>query len=50
VLEVTVPKPEQQAPRKVQITVAGAPAGETSVIEASESAPEAPAAEAPATA
>ena len=43
VLEVTVPKPAQQAPRKVQITVAGAPAGETQAIEGSES-PEAPSA------
>jgi HSP20 family molecular chaperone IbpA len=28
VLEVTVPKPDQQAPRKVQITVGGASAGD----------------------
>lgn len=46
VLEVTVPKPEQQAPRKVQITVGGTSAGEA--IESSEAssqaAPEAPAA------
>jgi HSP20 family protein len=46
VLTVTVPKPEQQAPRKVQISVGGASAGEA--IEASEvsseDAPEAPAA------
>ncbi len=50
VLEVTVPKPEQQAPRKVQITVAGAPAGETQAVEGSENASEAPVAEAPAAA
>src|ERR1700749_363662 len=50
VLEVPVPKPEQQLPRKVQITVAGASAGETSAIEGSESTSQAPAAEAPATA
>jgi HSP20 family protein len=48
VLQVTVPKPEQQAPRKVQITVGGAPAGETPAVEAPESAPEAPASETPA--
>ena len=48
VLEVTVPKPAQQAPRKVQITVAGAPAGEAQAIEGSESPSEAPATEAPA--
>jgi HSP20 family protein len=53
VLQVTVPKPAQQAPRKVQITVSGSPAGETSAIEGSEnSAVEGPesAAEAPAAA
>lgn len=48
VLQVTVPKPEQQAPRKVQITVAGASADETQAIEVADSseasAPEAPAA------
>lgn len=45
VLEVTVPKPVQQAPRKVQITVAGpdADAGEPQAIEGSESS-DAPAA------
>jgi HSP20 family protein len=43
VLEVTVPKPDQQAPRKVQITVGGASAGEPAAIESSESSPEAPA-------
>ncbi|MFL5862121.1 MAG: Hsp20/alpha crystallin family protein, partial [Solirubrobacteraceae bacterium] len=43
VLEVTVPKPAQQTPRKVQITVGGASAGEPQAIEGSES-PEAPAA------
>ena len=37
VLAVTVPKPEQQAPRKVQITVGGASAGEPEAIEGSES-------------
>jgi HSP20 family protein len=47
VLEVTVPKPEQQAPRKVQITVGGASTGEAQAIESSE---EAPAPEAPAAA
>src|ERR1700744_778177 len=35
VLELTVPKPVQQAPRKVQITVGGTPAGETEAIESS---------------
>ena len=35
VLEVTVPKPAQQAPRKVQITVGGA-AGESQAIESSD--------------
>ena len=51
VLEVTVPKPVQQAPRKVQITVAGTPAGEPQAIESSEeaSAPDAPEASAPET-
>jgi HSP20 family protein len=44
VLEVTVPKPEQQAPRKVQITVGGASTGEPEAIEGSESSSEAPAA------
>ena len=51
VLAVTVPKPAQQAPRKVQITVGGASTGEAQAIEGSESsadaeqsAPEAPAA------
>lgn len=48
VLEVTVPKPVQQAPRKVQITVAGTPAGETEAIESSETPSETPAAESPA--
>jgi HSP20 family protein len=48
VLEVTVPKPVHQAPRKVQITVAGTPAGETEAIESSESPSETPAAPAPA--
>ena len=43
VLQVTVPKPEQQAPRKVQITVGGASTGETQAIEGSESSSEAPA-------
>jgi HSP20 family protein len=42
VLEVTVPKPEQQAPRKVQITVGGASTGEAPAIESSESEAEAP--------
>jgi HSP20 family protein len=41
VLEVTVPKPEQQQPRKVQITVGRGSAGEA--IEGSESSSEAPA-------
>jgi hypothetical protein len=41
---VTVPKPEQQTPRKVQITVGGASTGETKAIEGSESSTEAPAA------
>jgi HSP20 family protein len=52
VLEVTVPKPEQQAPRKVQITVNGASTGEAEAIESSDEAPasEAPAAEVPAAA
>jgi HSP20 family protein len=50
VLEVTVPKPEQQAPRKVQITVGGASTGEAQAIESSESSEEAPAPEAPAAA
>ncbi len=50
VLEVTVPKPEQQAPRKVQITVGGASTGEAQAIESSESSAEAPAPEAPAAA
>jgi HSP20 family protein len=44
VLQVTVPKPEQQTPRKVQITVGGASTGETKAIEGSESSTEAPAA------
>jgi HSP20 family protein len=48
VLEVTVPKPVHQAPRKVQITVAGTPAGDTEAIESSESPSETPAAESPA--
>ena len=48
VLEVTVPKPQQQAPRKVQITVAGTPAGEPQAVEGSESPAETPAAQAPA--
>jgi HSP20 family protein len=38
VLEVTVPKPAHQAPRKVQITVGGASAGEPEAIESAESA------------
>jgi HSP20 family protein len=47
VLEVTVPKPAQRVPRKVQITVGPAATGEPEVIEA----PEAPeSAEAPAAA
>jgi HSP20 family protein len=50
VLEVTVPKPEQQAPRKVQITVGGVSTGEAQAIESSESSEEAPAPEAPAAA
>ena len=37
VLEVTVPKPAQQAPRKVQIAVGGAAAGEPQAVEGSES-------------
>jgi HSP20 family protein len=37
VLEVTVPKPEQPTPRKVQITVGSAPAAEPEAIEGSES-------------
>jgi HSP20 family protein len=49
VLEVTVPKPVQQAPRKVQISVGGASAGAAQAIEGSDSPSEAPAAaEAPA--
>jgi len=44
VLQVTVPKPEQQAPRKVQITVGGSSTGEHAAIEGSESSSEAPAA------
>ena len=44
VLEITVPKPEQQAPRKVQITVGGASAGEPAAIERLGELPEAPAA------
>jgi HSP20 family protein len=48
VLEVTVPKPEQQAPRKVQITVGGASTGQAQAIEGSESAADAPASAAPA--
>jgi HSP20 family protein len=36
VLEVTVPKPAQQAPRKVQITVGGTAADESPAIEASD--------------
>ena len=47
VLEVTIPKPEQQAPRKVQITVSGASTGEAEAIESSEGSDEAPAPEAP---
>jgi len=43
VLEVTVPKPAQQAPRKVQIAVGGGAAAEPQAIEASESS-DAPAA------
>ncbi len=43
VLDVTVPKPAQQEPRKVQITVSGAAAGESQAIEGSES-PDVPAA------
>ncbi|HTU95276.1 MAG TPA: Hsp20/alpha crystallin family protein [Solirubrobacteraceae bacterium] len=51
VLEVTVPKPVTQAPRKVQIAVGSVPAGDAEAIEGSPEAPaaEAPAAEAPAT-
>jgi HSP20 family protein len=37
VLEVTVPKPAQQAPRKVQIAVGGAAAGAPQAVEGSES-------------
>jgi HSP20 family protein len=37
VLEVTVPKPAQHAPRKVQIAVGGAAAGEPQAVEGSES-------------
>jgi len=44
VLQVTVPKPEQQAPRKVQITVGGSSTGEPAAIEGSESSSEASAA------
>jgi HSP20 family protein len=45
VLEVTVPKPAQQTPRKVQISVGGKSAGEQAAIEGSEtSSDEAPAA------
>jgi HSP20 family protein len=36
VLEVTVPKPAQQQPRKVQIAVGSAPAAEPEAIESSE--------------
>ena len=36
VLEVTVPKPAQHAPRKVQITVGGTAADESPAIEASD--------------
>jgi HSP20 family protein len=43
VLTVTVPKPEQQVPRKVQITVGGASTGEPEAIAGSESSSEAPA-------
>ena len=43
VLEVTVPKPEQQTPRKVQIAVGGASNDEAQAIEGSESGSEAPA-------
>jgi HSP20 family protein len=43
VLEVTVPKPEQQQPRKVQITVGSGAATEPQAIEGSESS-EAPSA------
>ncbi len=51
VLEVTVPKPAQQTPRKVQITVGGSSTGETAIEGSSEaSASEAPAPEAPAAA
>jgi HSP20 family protein len=39
VLEVTVPKPAQQTPRKVQITVGGASTGEAKAIESSAEAP-----------
>lgn len=48
VLQVTVPKPAQQAPRKVQITVGGASTGEAPAVEGSETSSEAP--EAPAAA
>jgi HSP20 family protein len=44
VLTVTVPKPAQQAPRKVQISVGGATTGEPEAIEGAESATEASAA------
>src|ERR1700749_2857570 len=48
VLEVTVPKPVQQASPKVQIAVAGAPAGDAEAIQGSSEPPAA--AEAPAAA
>ena len=50
VLEITVPKPEAAKPHKVQITVGGSSAGDTPVVEGSESPAEAPATEAPAAA
>jgi len=50
VLEVTVPKPAEQAPRKVQITVGGASTGEAQAIEGSESSSESEAPEASAAA
>jgi HSP20 family protein len=37
VLEVTIPKPAQQVPRKVQISVGGSAAGQQQTIEGSES-------------
>ena len=50
VLEVTVPKPAQQAPRKVQIAVGGAAAGEPQAVEGSESSESSESSDAPAAA